>query len=149
MSWIVNLLFSNARIPTSTDMTASQTDIDNAINASQAVVYDAYIYAGDPVVELEIDAKTIGTDVVLSTYQPTERYKLHLLPMTYNATEYHQLMTYLRRPYMYVRCNSGNYPNWRHSYDVWYACELVGVEVDHKHETGRKHVTLTIALTLR
>lgn len=149
MSWAVDLVGSDVYVATDTAMVASSTTIASLLSSGDATQMTLAIYAGDPVIELELDAKAIGSDVVSATRIATERYTFAVMPYTWTDAAYMQLLRLLRKPYHYVRSSVARYPNWRHIDDAYYACEVVKLDVEHKHESGRKYVTITIALTLR
>lgn len=149
MTWTVELVGSNILIHTNASgYVDDSTLITSAISAGQAVQRTLYISAGDPVVEYEIEAKPIASGVIAASKIATDRYTLALLPYAWDSSDYYDLLRLVGRPYLYITSSPANYPNWKHA-AKWYACELVKLDVDHKHESGTKRVTITIGLTVR
>ncbi|GIV53441.1 MAG: hypothetical protein KatS3mg038_3962 [Candidatus Kapaibacterium sp.] len=149
MTWTVDLVGSNIIIPTNASgYVDDSTLITSAISAGQAVQHTLSIYAGDPVVEYEIEAKPIASGVIAASKIAIDQYTLALLPYAWDSNDYYDLLRLVGRPYLYITSSPANYPNWKHA-AKWYACELIKLDVEHKHETGTKRVTLTVGLTVR
>lgn len=147
MSWSVEIIATNVYVPTDNQCRASSTTIDNLIGTNNAIVVALPIIAGDPDYHLAVDADVIGNDIATYAATYAARYTLTTEPLDWDGNYYSVISDIVQRRYHYVR--NVNYPNWQHEQGVYYACSILDLSVEHKHNVGAKQIKLQLVITRR